>query len=609
MLRFSFANLRSRAILLVLLAILPLLALTLYSYFDERARDIHEVQRDELVTARNLAAIQETLLRSTHQLLETLAELPQVQRRDRDACNALFAGQMEHCPYYAILIGADPEGRVFASAPAAPDQDNVADRLWFQKAVQTRDFVVGEPLLGRISKKYSINLAHPILDGAGRLQGVVSAGIDLDWLGSLLAKSDVPPSTALLLTDPNWKVLFRYPDPLKYLGRSLPDFLIKAMTAGDEGVAEGIGLPGDERLFAFARLSPPWQEMYVVIGLPRDWAVAKVNRDLRRNLIWLGLVAILALAAAWFGSGLVIVRPVRKLRGVTERLAAGDLTVRSGPDYPVGELGLLAQAFDQMADSLHGRDAELNRVVAELQQRVGELHERTAQLEAANQEMEAFTYTVSHDLRAPLRSMGGFARVLLEDYPDNLDADGQRYLHIIHQEARKMGQLIDDLLALSRLGRKELSLVRLNMAELVQAVFEELKAHYSERKLQIDIQPLPAGLSDRVMMRQVLANLLDNASKFTQDRDPALIEVSGWSEPHENVYCVKDNGIGFDIRYLGKLFEVFQRLHSEEEFAGTGVGLAIVKRVIDRHGGRVWAESKVGEGATFCFSLPRGDAT
>ncbi len=187
---------------------------------------------------------------------------------------------LEQCPYYAVLAAADPEGQVFASAPEAKGPVHIADRLFFQKAVQTRAFVVGEPLLGRISKKYSLNLAYPILDEAGRLQGVLTAGLDLQWLGSQLAKSDFPPGSALVLTDSTWKVLFRYPDPLQYLGKMLPDVLIKAMTAGDEGVAAGVGLPGDARLFAFARLSPPWQEMYVAIGLSRAWAVDKVDRDL-----------------------------------------------------------------------------------------------------------------------------------------------------------------------------------------------------------------------------------------------------------------------------------------------------------------------------------------
>jgi signal transduction histidine kinase len=452
-------------------------------------------------------------------------------------------------------------------------------------------------------------LAYPILDEAGRLRGVLTASLDLQWLGSLLGKSDFPPSSAVVLTDNTWKVRFRYPEPLKYIGTMLPDVLTKVMATSDEGVAEGVGLPGDARLFAFARLSPPWQELYVAIGLPRAWAVGKVNRDLRRNLIGLGLVAILALTAAWFGANLVIVRPVRKLRGVTERLTAGDLAVRSGPDYAAGELGLLAQAFDQMADALQGREAELKSAAGELKERVLDLDQRTSQLEAANKELSNFTYSVAHDLRAPLRSIGGFARVLLEDYVDRLDEEGKRYLKIIHQDARKMGQLIDDLLALARLGRKEMNLGIIDVAELAKAVFEELKVPYQARKLEIDIQPLPAALADRVMIRQVLANLLENAIKFTQDRAPALIEVRGWSEGNEDIYCIKDNGVGFDMRYVHKLFEVFQRLHPEDEYSGTGVGLAIVKRIIDRHGGRVWAEGKVNEGAAFCFAIPRRNGT
>ena len=193
-----------------------------------------------------------------------------MQRRDRAACDRLFARVLEQCPCYVALVGADPEGRLFASAPAVPGPINYADRLWFQKTIQTRAFFVGEPLLGRVSNKYTFNVAYPILDDAGRLQGVITAGMDLHWLGSLLAKSDFPPATAMVLTDSSRKVLFRYPEPLKYIGKMLPDVLVKAMTVSDEGVAAGVGLPGDARLFAFARLSPPWQEMLVAIGLPRD---------------------------------------------------------------------------------------------------------------------------------------------------------------------------------------------------------------------------------------------------------------------------------------------------------------------------------------------------
>jgi len=603
--RFSFKSLRARAIYLVLLAILPLMALTLYSYLEKRDRAIRELQRDELVAARNLASIQETLINSARQFLSTLARLPQVQRRDREACNLLFAGLMEHCPYFASIGGCDSIGWVFASSPVATGPINNSSRHFFQETKRTLDFVVGEPVLGRLSNRYNTMLSSPILDDAGRFQGLVWAGLDLEWLGGLLARSNLPPDAALVLTDATWKVLFRYPEPLRYVGKRLPENLIKVMTSRDEGVAEGVGLPGDERLFAFARLSHPWEEMRLAIGLPRDWAIGPVNQDLGRNLIWLGLVGLLSLAAAWYGSGLFILKPVRRLRDVTAHLAAGDLTVRAGLQSTVGELGLLAQAFDQMADSLERRNDELKQTAGELRQRVIELDRRTAQLEAANLELESFSYAVAHDLRAPLRGIGGFSKILEEEYADKLDEEGKRFLHIIQTDVKKMGNLIDDLLALSRLSRRELKPGGFEMRTLVETLCQELQKVEPERKIEIRVNPLPPAQGDREMIREALGNLLANAFSFTRGKDPAVIEISGWEEDRENVYCVQDNGVGFEMKYVGKLFEAFQRLHLEKEFEGTGMGLAMVRRIIQRHGGRVWAEGKVGAGAKFCFSLPK----
>jgi light-regulated signal transduction histidine kinase (bacteriophytochrome) len=237
---------------------------------------------------------------------------------------------------------------------------------------------------------------------------------------------------------------------------------------------------------------------------------------------------------------------------------------------------------------------------AELEQRVAR---RTAELEAANKELEAFSYSVSHDLRAPLRAINGFAGIVLEDYAAHLPPEGRRFLERIRNGGQRMGELIDDLLAFSRLSRQPVNRQHVDTAKMVRDVLEELKAHREGREIEIHVADLPSCRADAGLLKQVWVNLLANAIKYTRGRQPARVTVGCARDNGAPTFFVRDNGVGFDMNYAHKLFGVFQRLHRADEFEGTGVGLAIVQRIVHRHGGQVRAEAVLDQGATFYFTI------
>ncbi|MCX7710745.1 MAG: ATP-binding protein [Clostridia bacterium] len=262
----------------------------------------------------------------------------------------------------------------------------------------------------------------------------------------------------------------------------------------------------------------------------------------------------------------------------------------------VGIIGFGSDITERIA-----AEEEVFKLNKELEKRV---IERTSQLEEANRELESFSFSVSHDLKAPLRAIEGFSRILAEEQAGVLNDECNRLIGIIRKNTALMSQLIDDLLAFSRISKTQLTKVEIDMKTLIHRVFDELKSHHSERNIQFHLRSVHPLFGDVSMVRQMISNLLSNAIKFTGNRDIALIEVGCQHNENELIYYIRDNGVGFDMKYAGKLFGVFQRMHTEDEFEGHGIGLSIVQRIIHKHGGKVWIEGILNQGTTVYFTIP-----
>ncbi|MFA6314666.1 MAG: cache domain-containing protein [Sterolibacterium sp.] len=548
----------------------------------------------------NLADDLDAKLRTAHSVvIAVAATVPQRAMEDYETSEAFLDRQVAlHALFDNGLFLVAPDGRLIGESPPRPYRrgSDVSAREYFHKTLDTRKPYVSKPYRSTHKPgEPALIMTAPVFDKAGNLIGLLYGSMDL--LGSNIladiSKRRIGRTGYIYIADGR-DTMIAHPDKSRIMRTAATpgeNRVFDRAIDGWEGTDESVNSKGVKALLSVKRLKTTgW---IVGANLPLEEFYEPI-REAQRYFLWstaIGTIVILCLV--W----LLIHRLIQPLSNVTRQVHSmvevpgvdSRLTITS-----VDEIGVLAHAFNSMLDRL----LKLN---GELEDRVSR---RTAELQAANKELESFAYSVSHDLRAPLRHIDGYVDLLVSRCRNGLTDKGLHYVDTIAASARQMGILIDDLLQFSRTGRVDLHRESLDMNQVLKEVLAPLEKSNAGRTIEWVVGDLPSVPGDSALLRQALTNLLGNAVKYTRQRETARIEVSARVGNGEIIFVVADNGVGFDMQYAGKLFGVFQRLHSQDEFEGTGIGLATVKRIVERHGGRVWAEGDLNQGARFYFTLP-----
>lgn len=600
-----FSQFRTRLLLLVAMVLVPAFLLVLYGNLEQKRIETDLVRRAAAAQSQLAAACEENLIKNARQLLATLTQFDfLVMGKNVAFCQTNFVNLRKLFPDYANFGLIEKDGTVFCSALPLSGPVSLDDRSYFRRTVQSKSFSVGEFQVGRLTGEPGLNFGYPVMDSKGALQRVIFASLKLSHLSEALEAIRLPAGGTLLVVDRNGTVLARQPNPEEWLGKNLKSApVVQRILRGPPAAFEMPGIDRRDRLHAVTVINEGASPgLFVSVGIPLAVSFAHANHVLVRNLIIVVVVALLVMLAARMYAQRFFLRPVDTLAKAADRLGDGDFTARAGHVGGAAELAQLGGAFDSMAGRLQKRRQEIEQMNADLEARV---KERTAELEATNDELEAFSYSVSHDLRAPLRHIGGFVNLLRQQTASSLDESGSHYLDQISNSTKQMGQLVDDLLMFSRMARAELRPIPVDVSSLVSEVLRNIAAELENREIDWKIGELGKVNGDPGLLRVVFTNLISNAVKYTRTRRPARIELGLEKHDGRDVIFVRDNGVGFDMAYAEKLFGVFQRLHNQEDFEGTGIGLATVQRIVLRHRGRVWAQAREGDGATFYVALPK----
>lgn len=595
-------GLRGRLLFIFFLSIGPAVGLIVNEHFRREKTDLEEARGLSLIAAEMAAAEYEKILDTTRQVLMTYAQIDGLRRGGRVEAEKLLRSLQPLHPRFVNVGLTDAKGALLASAVARLDRLGRGVPIEHQRALFSNGFAVGDFQNDTLTGRSVIHCVYPVVGSGGRASRLIFASLDLRGLGFDTKSFARLAGGRLILLDRQGRLLAST-DPVLVPGTTppWPEKTLRLFENNQEPklvVEDGVHLFGRSLLRLWP--NPGLSVVY-------DVSLEVLHRPQHRQMIGGVLSMVSALMFAGFfvsvAGHLFLTRHVGNLIVATERVSRGDMTARTGIRDEPGELGRLARAIDVMAENIGERERSLAAARGSLEEQV---KERTRELEETNKELETFGYSVSHDLRAPLRAIDGFSQILLNEHAENLTPEGKRLLMVVVKNTQQMSHLIENLLTFARLGRQDPHASPVDMAGLAREITDELLVAERHRRTSVEIAALAPAVGDPAMIQQIWINLLSNALKFTSNTANVFISVGSKTGEGQNTYWIKDNGVGFDPKYAHRLFQVFQRLHSSSEFEGTGVGLAIVQRIVQKHGGRVWAESLPGEGATFYFTLPAG---